>query len=160
MADFHVGIVGPESTGKSTLAAYLSERYAGVMVPEYARAYMEHLPPGYAYTQQDVVNIAQQQVQQLDAIYHAPACSDTVYFFDTELIITKVWFLHRYHTCPAFVEEALQQYRMDVYLLCYPDLAWQPDPVRENPRLRKYLYDWYEREIGYLDIPYYIIRHQ
>ena len=67
--------------------------------------------------------------------------------------------LHKYGECPAFVEEALRQYPMDVYLLCYPDLAWEPDPVRENPNIREYLFEWYEREVQALDVPYYIVRH-
>jgi hypothetical protein len=49
---------------------------------------------------------------------------------------------------------------MDVYLLCYPDLPWEPDPVRENPTIREYLFDWYEREVQALGVPYYIVRHE
>lgn len=150
---FRVGIIGPESTGKSTLANYLAHRYNGVLVPEYAREYMEKLAPTYEYTYDDVVAIAKQQVEQLESL------ADDLQIFDTELIITKVWFLHKFGHCPEFVEQALRDFPMDVYLLCYPDMPWQPDPVRENPTIREYLFDWYEREIQALGIPYYIIRH-
>ena len=159
---FKIGIIGPESTGKSTLASYLAHRYGGVLVPEYAREYMEKRACASAYTYEDVLNIAQHQVQQLQAgIYGGitEGYRSNVVFFDTELIITKVWFLHKYGTCPDFVEETLRAYPMDVYLLCYPDMEWKPDPVRENPDIREYLFDWYEREIQELGIPYYIIRH-
>jgi len=173
---YKVGIIGPESTGKSTLAKYLANRYQGIYVPEYAREYMESLPPSYQYTYDDVLRIARHQVEQLrtytsnknyennasNANYenNGAASDRPVVFFDTELIITKVWFLHKYGTCPDFLEEALHTYPMDVYLLCYPDLPWVYDPVRENPDLRQYLYDWYEREIQSLDVPYYIVRHE
>ena len=150
---FRVGIIGPESTGKSTLANYLAHRYNGVLVPEYAREYMEKLAPTYEYTYDDVVAIAKQQVEQLESL------ADDLQIFDTELIITKVWFMHKYGECPDFVEQELHKYPMDVYLLCYPDMPWEPDPVRENPNIREYLFDWYEREIQALGIPYYIIRH-
>ena len=159
---FKIGIIGPESTGKSTLASYLAHRYGGVLVPEYAREYMEKRACASAYTYEDVVNIAQQQVQQLQNCIHGGITEgyrSNVVFFDTELIITKVWFLHKFGKCPDFVEKALHDYPMDVYLLCYPDMEWEPDPVRENPDIREYLFDWYEREIQALDIPYYIIRH-
>lgn len=159
---FKIGIIGPESTGKSTLASYLAHRYGGVLVPEYAREYMEKRACACAYTYEDVVNIATHQVQQLHAgIYGGitEGLRSNVVFFDTELIITKVWFLHKFGKCPDFLEEALRAYPMDVYLLCYPDMEWVPDPVRENPNIREYLFDWYEREIQALDIPYYIIRH-
>ena len=159
---FKIGIIGPESTGKSTLASYLTHRYGGVLVPEYAREYMEKRACASAYTYEDVVNIAQQQVQQLQNSNHGGITEgyrSNVVFFDTELIITKVWFLHKFGKCPEFVEKALHDYPMDVYLLCYPDMEWVPDPVRENPDIREYLFDWYEREIQALGIPYYIIRH-
>lgn len=153
---YRVGIIGPESTGKSTLATYLAHRYGGVLVSEYAREYMERLAPAYAYTYEDVVAIAQQQVQELAT----PRAESEVVFYDTELIITKVWFLHKYGKCPDFLLHAIEQYPMDVYLLCYPDMAWQPDPVRENPTIREYLFQWYEKEVQALGVPYYIIKHQ
>ena len=151
---FRVGIIGPESTGKSTLANYLAHRYNGVLIPEYARDYMENLAPSYEYTYNDVEAIARYQVQQMQSL------TDGILVFDTELIITKVWFLHKFGKCPDFVEQALRDFPMDVYLLCYPDMPWQPDPVRENPNIRDYLFDWYERERQALNIPYYIIRHE
>ena len=151
---YRIGIIGPESTGKSTLAAYLAHRYEGVLVLEYAREYMEYLAPSYGYTYDDVVAIAKQQLSVLSSI------NSNLVVFDTELIITKVWFLHKFGRCPDFVEQALRDFPMDVYLLCYPDIPWLPDPVRENPDIREYLFDWYEREIQALNIPYYIIRHQ
>ena len=162
---YKVGIIGPESTGKSTLAAFLANRYDGICVPEYAREYMESRVCTCGYTYQDVENIARHQVQQLQDVSLSSAegipnpCRRDIIFFDTELIITKVWFLHKYGRCPEFLEQALRDYPMDVYLLCYPDMPWQPDPVRENPDIREYLFDWYEREIQALSIPYYIIRH-
>lgn len=156
---FKVGIIGPESTGKSTLAQYLASRYEGLFVAEHARVYLEERArergSAYAYTREDVLRIAQYQVEQLRELSE----QEGVAFFDTELIITKVWLEHKYGECPAFVEDALHQYPMDVYLLCYPDLAWEPDPVRENPNIREYLFEWYEREVLALDVPYYIIRH-
>lgn len=156
---FKVGIIGPESTGKSTLAQYLATRYEGLFVAEHARVYLEECArergSAYAYTREDVLRIAQYQVEQLRELSE----QEGVAFFDTELIITKVWLEHKYGDCPAFVEEALHQYPMDVYLLCYPDLAWEPDPVRENPNIREYLFEWYEREVQALEVPYYIVRH-
>ena len=156
---FKVGIIGPESTGKSTLAQYLATRYEGLFVAERARVYLEERArergSAYAYTREDVLRIAQYQVEQLRELSE----QEGVAFFDTELIITKVWLEHKYGDCPAFVEEALHQYPMDVYLLCYPDLEWEPDLVRENPNIREYLFEWYEREVQALDVPYYIVRH-
>lgn len=154
-----IGIIGPESSGKSTLARYLASRYNGLYVPEYGRTYMEErLARGLAadsYTYDDVCAIARHQIEQI----HRLSTGDGVAFFDTELIVTHVWFLQRYGTCPDWFDEALYRYPMDICLLCAPDIPWIPDPTRENGDIRPFLFDWYEREIQALDIPYYIIRH-
>ena len=155
---FKVGIIGPESTGKSTLARYLARRYNGICVPESAREYIEKL--NRPYTMGDVEAIARHQIEQLQEIdSHLSPLTSNLYFFDTELIITKVWFEHKYGSCPPWLEQAIHDYPMDVYLLTYPDIEWKPDPVRENPDIRLELFDRYESEIQKLDIPYYIIKH-
>lgn len=204
-----VGIIGPESTGKSTLAQQLSQRYHGIYVPEYAREYVEQL--GHPYTYDDVCTIARHQIEQLQAYASSPkktnvgktesgcsaeaaesGCSietaegncsaettesgyraeaaddrwkalsqDGIVFFDTELIITRVWFDYCYGSAPDWLLEAMVQHKMDVYLLLYPDLAWVDDPVRENgsEAIRLELFRRYEQEIQSLGVPYYIIRH-
>lgn len=155
---FKVGIIGPESTGKTTLAKYLAKRYNGIFVAEYAREYMENI--SRPYTREDVETIARYQIEQLSLISSQESGTQAeVLFFDTELIITKVWFEYKYGKCPEWLIKALHRYPMDVYLLCYPDLPWIYDPVRENPDIRQELFERYETEIQALDIPYYIIRH-
>ena len=152
-----IGIIGPESTGKSTLAVYLANRYKGLLIPEYARTYMELLNRPYTY--EDVVAIAKHQIDELRTFRARLKNSDTILFFDTELIITKVWFEHKYGACPQWLEEAIREYPMDTYLLTYPDIEWKPDPVRENPDIRLQLFRQYEKEVQKLNIPYYIIKH-
>lgn len=155
---FKVGIIGPESTGKSTLARYLAKRYHGVYVPEYAREYMEKLDRPYTYD--DVVSIARHQIEHLQEIdAHRSPLTSNLYFFDTELIITKVWFEYKYGSCPEWLEKAIRDYPMDTYLLTYPDIEWEPDPVRENPAIRLELFERYEHEVQSLDIPYYVVKH-
>ncbi len=150
------------------MAKYLANRYNGLFVPEYAREYMENLNRPYTY--EDVESIARHQIEQLAGLTGEAgpiakrSDSEAVQqpkavFFDTELIITKVWFEHKYGQCPEWLVKALHDYPMDVYLLCYPDLPWVPDPVRENPDIRMELFNRYESEIQTLNIPYYIIRH-
>ncbi len=154
---FKVGIIGPESTGKSTLAQQLAQQYNGIYVPEFAREYVEQL--GRNYTYDDVCAIARHQIEQLKT--YADNTDDGVVFFDTELIITRVWFDYCYGSTPDWVLEAMKQYKPDVYLLLYPDLAWVEDPVRENggEAIRLELFHRYEQEIQALAVPYYIIRH-
>ena len=167
---YKVGIIGPESSGKSTLARYLAKRYKGVLVPEYARTFVEQLMANgrtdewtKVITYEDVCSIARHQIEELAEISRQPSdTSNQLYFFDTELIVTKVWFEYAFGQVPEWLEEAIRKYPMDVYLLTYPDTLWTQDGARYNgsDKLRKELFDRYEAEIQALDIPYYIIRHE
>lgn len=151
---YKVGIIGPESSGKSTLARYLAKRYSGVLIPEYAREYVEQKGTTEV-TFDELCAIAKHQIEELENL------SSNLYFFDTELIVTKVWFDYAFGCVPEWLNENIHRFPMDVYLLTYPDIAWIPDPARSNgsDAIRKELFDRYEAEIQALDIPYYIIRH-
>ncbi len=151
---YKVGIIGPESSGKSTLARYLAKRYSGVLIPEYAREYVEQKGTTEV-TFDELCAIAKHQIEELENL------SSSLYFFDTELIVTKVWFDYAFGRVPEWLNENIHRFPMDVYLLTYPDIAWIPDPARSNgsDAIRKELFDRYETEIQSLDIPYYIIRH-
>jgi len=145
-----VVVLGPESTGKTVLCRMLSEYFDVPWVPEYARDYVAKLNAPYTY--EDVEAIAKQQVfEQEEAAKHYPL-ADYV-FFDTDLIITKIWFLHVFDRCPDWVQTALEKSEVNLYLLCKPDIPWEYDPVRENPEIREFLYDLYKREIEKLGRP-------
>jgi NadR type nicotinamide-nucleotide adenylyltransferase len=159
---YKVGIIGPESSGKSTLARYLAKRYHGLLIPEYARDYVEQ--KGTTEVSFDeLCAIAKHQIEELENLSsHSLIHSFTQpIFFDTELIVTKVWFDYAFGRVPEWLNENIHRFPMDVYLLTYPDIAWVPDPARSNgsDAIRKELFDRYEAEIQALDIPYYIIRH-
>ena len=157
---YKVGIIGPESTGKSSLARYLSRRYKGTYVPEYAREYVEE-KGSTDVSYDELCGIARKQIEEMKEVQRDKGPSTKVIFFDTELIVTKVWFDYAFHRVPEWLEEALKAYPMDVYLLTKPDIPWVPDPARSNgsDEIRQELFLRYEAEIQALDIPYYIITH-
>jgi len=155
----HIGIIGPEASGKTTLATYLAKRYNGVYVAEYAREYIEQ-KGSREVTYDELCTIARHQIAELEA-HNEPSSKETVYFHDTELIVTKVWFEYAFGQVPEWLNEALKRYPMDVYLLTCPDLPWVQDGARYNgsDAMRRELYQRYEQEIQALDVPYYIIEH-
>ena len=161
---FKVGIIGPESTGKSTLARYLARRYKGTCVPEYARTYVERKGTTEV-TYDELCDIARYQIEEMKSLCSVSGSGlfsdNEVVFFDTELIVTKVWFEYAFGRVPEWLNENIHRYPMDVYLLTYPDLLWIPDSARSNgsDEIRMELFLRYEAEIQALDIPYYIIKH-
>jgi nicotinamide riboside kinase len=126
-------------------------------VPEYAREYVEQ--KGTTDVSFDeLCEIAKHQIEELELIANS---QQPTAFFDTELIVTKVWFDYAFGRVPEWLNEAIRRFPMDVYLLTRPDLPWVPDPARSNgsDAIRRELFDRYEAEIQALNIPYYIIEH-
>lgn len=150
-----IAIIGPESTGKSSLAQQLADHYGVDWVPEYAREYVENLTSPYNY--EDVCNIAKLQIEQENYQNSSRNSENKFVFFDTELIITKVWFEYKFGTAPLFLINQLNEGFFDYYLLCSPDIPWVADAVREHGNDREYFFNWYKREIELLKKPYSII---
>ena len=152
-----IGIIGPESTGKSTLAQHLAQELGGTLIPEYAREYVAKKGTPEV-TWDELCGIAKQQIQEMASLESSEA---KVVIFDTELIITKVWFDYAFGRVPDWLEEAIKKYPMDKYYLCQPDIPWIADPTRSNgsDQIRWELYHRYEQEIQQLGIPSQIIQH-
>jgi NadR type nicotinamide-nucleotide adenylyltransferase len=150
-----IAIIGPESTGKTVLAQGLSKHFDAPWIPEYARSYVEKLQRPYNFD--DVCTIARKQIE-LETTSEQGGCEFV--FFDTDLIITKVWFEYCYKTCPDFVVDRLNKGFFDLYLLCMPDLDWLPDPVREHGDDRDFFFEWYKKEIERIHKPYILVSGQ
>lgn len=148
-----IAILGPESTGKTTLASNLAKHYKGIWIPEYARNYIETLNRQYTYD--DVVHIAIQQVKQ----YNEAIKNKGVLIFDTEMIITKVWFDLVFNKIPKQMNLWINELNFDMFLICFPDLPWIEDSVRENGGEKRFeLFERYLSEIKELNKPYFVIK--
>ncbi|WP_439185008.1 AAA family ATPase [Carboxylicivirga taeanensis] len=144
---------GPESTAKSTLSKQVSAAFDGMWIPEHAREYVEQLNRPYTY--EDVIAIARQQIEAYEA---AMRSGKSVVVFDTFLIITKVWFTEVYQKVPDWFESKLKDLKVDLHLLCYPDIRWVADGVRENEHKRNYLYEQYKFELENYGLAYQVVK--
>lgn len=151
---FKVVVTGPESTGKTEICKFLAASFKTEFIPEYAREYIASL--NRPYTFEDVEKIARVQVEQLRQYREEKL---PILFLDTYLIITKVWFREVYGIIPDWIDSSLADAGIDLFLLCYFDIDWIPDPVRENPGPRRaFLYESYLKEIEQMGWPCEVIR--
>ena len=149
-----IAILGPESTGKSTLAAALADYFHEPLVPEVAREYLEKLPRSYAF--EDLLQIGVQQMQLEDKLAGE---AKSHLFCDTDLRVIQVWSLHRFGKIDPWVLEELERRTYDLILLCAPDLPWRADPLREYPELeiREQFFEQYLQLTKRSGFPYQII---
>lgn len=127
---------GPESSGKSTLAEWLSREYDLPIVPEYAR---EYLSEKSNYIEEDVHEIAKGQKSRevaARAKYPRIIC-------DTDLLTIKIWLQVKYGKDLTTTVDTVGK----LYVLCVPDIPWEPDPLREDEHNRAALYRIYEEEL-------------
>lgn len=139
-----VAIIGPESTGKSEMAAYLANHFNCLWVPEYAREYCAKLTR--ECTVDDELNIFHGQIELENSIEkNAIDAGHPILFCDTTIITVKVWCEHVFGFCPEITEQEYNSRYYDLYLLMKDDLPWQDDPLRNFPDQRAYFMDLYIR---------------
>ncbi|MCG8309230.1 MAG: ATP-binding protein [Cytophagales bacterium] len=148
-----IAITGPESTGKSSLAKKLAGHFGTVWVPEYARAYLDKLKR--AYTERDLLKIAKGQINSEREIFET---AKRMIFYDTELLVIKIWANHKYGRIHPWILSNYNKISYDLYLLTYPDLPWEYDPLRENPEKGNYFFSIFEKELIARKAKYKIIR--
>mgnify|MGYP001055813898 CR=1 FL=1 len=147
-------ITGAESTGKSVLTQRLGEHFNSPYYPEYAREYLELKGPSYSMA--DVEQIARVQKAQMDEAVKREA---PFLFFDTWLIITKVWMEIVFGSVPAWIPEEISRAPVDLFLLCANDIPWLPDPLRENGgEMRQRLFEIYRSNLEQYNFKYRIIK--
>ncbi|VAW28888.1 Ribosylnicotinamide kinase, partial [hydrothermal vent metagenome] len=81
-----------------------------------------------------------------------------VLFCDTDLLVTKIWCEVVFGTCPEWIEQEFHLHRYDLYLLCYPDIPWEPDPLRENPDDREKLFTLYRQALEENNLPFRVVK--
>jgi len=126
-----VCVVGPESTGKSTLAARLAARFKTQLVPEYARGYLELRDR--APVEDDMPVIAIGQVGSEDAL--ARHC-DRLLVCDTDALTTRLWSEALFQRCDPEVAKLAAERSYALTLVTDAEVPFVPDAVRYLPEQR------------------------
>jgi nicotinamide riboside kinase len=167
-------IIGPESTGKSTLSESLAQHYDTLWCPEFAREYL--LKHGMNYSFEDLLIIAKGQIALEDEFVEVVAKGrlpvdnrsrklsgaignalrvkmssqyknpHELLFIDTDMYVMKVWCEFVFGKCHQWIIDQIVQRKYDLYLLCNIDLSWTKDELREypDPETRRKLYHIYK----------------
>ena len=157
-------IIGPESTGKSTLSEQLAQHYNTLWCPEYAREYL--LKHGTDYRFDDLLTVAKGQVALEEKFVEQVAKTESqnirtsessgnkrqvplggnssgLLFIDTDMYVMKVWCEFVFENCHRFILDQIVEREYDLYLLCNVDLPWVKDELREYPDLENRLKLYY-----------------
>lgn len=143
----HIVVTGPESSGKTTLAHNLAEELNCSVVPEMARQYLNRLKRPYEIN--DLYKIAVWQMAWEDSLLPKKGRIS-----DTDLLTLKIWSQEKFGTCDPRIENEFIIRKPHLYLLCVPDIPWEPDPQRENPNDRDRLFEMYKKELDHFRYPY------
>lgn len=150
-------VLGPESTGKSTLCTQLAAHYQTLWCPEYAREFL--LQQGTHYSFDDLLTIAKGQLQLEDnytqQVQQLPG-KPPLLFIDTDMYVMKVWCEFVFGKCHRWILDQIINRHYDLYLLCKPDLPWVKDELREYPdtATRVRLYHYYKDLLVHQSTPW------
>ena len=160
-----VCLIGPECTGKTTLAEELAAHFGAPWVPEFAREYAERV--ARELTADDVEPIARGQMANEDAALNSgvgsresgvgdsgsfsdtrhPTPDTRLLILDTDLISTVVYARHYYGHCPEWIEREAHARKSDIYLLTDIDIPWVPDSLRDSAAPRESLYEHFAQTL-------------
>ncbi len=150
-------VIGPESTGKSTLCVDLSSCFQIPSLPEYARVYLES--NGAEYTYQDILNMIHGQLES-ERNHIEENGNKTLIILDTNYLTYKVWIQEKYKREEPLIEELLMRDDYTHYLLCDVDTPWYYDSLREHPNAndRRRIFSAYKSILMYNNLPFTILR--
>jgi nicotinamide riboside kinase len=166
-------VIGPESTGKSTLCEKLAAHFNTRWCPEYAREYLQAHGTDYSYD--TLLTIARGQValeekyihevdQQAECANPDPPAQDSpltthgspLLFIDTDMYVMNVWCKFVFGKTHSWILNQMIERKYDLYLLCNVDLPWVKDELREYPDLarREKLYNIYKEIMMNQPVPW------
>jgi NadR type nicotinamide-nucleotide adenylyltransferase len=152
-----VVLIGPESTGKTTLAKALSENFNTTWVEEYCRDFALEKWNKYRKNCEstDVIHIAKGQIN-----YEREGLKEArnLLICDTDILETIVYGKIYYSKNYPVLEDYITQNYADLYLLTYIDVPWEEDIVRENPNNRLRDFNFFLNELQERNLNFIVLK--
>ncbi len=141
---------GPESTGKSTMAKLLAEKYKTEFVPEVSR----EMITTNDFSLDDIIRIGQAQT---DRVIEKSKTANKLLFCDTDVITTEIYCQHYLETIPEILFELEQKITYDRYFLFEPDVPWVADGLRDLWDRRTEMFEVFKTELDKRKISYELV---
>jgi HTH-type transcriptional repressor of NAD biosynthesis genes len=156
-----VVLLGAESTGKTTLAQHLADRFQTAWAPEYGREHWERKVAGFSmndplptWSPEEFVQIAAEQQARENRLARE---ANRVLICDTNAFATGTWHERYYHSRHPRVDAIGAADKVDLYLLTAPDVPFVQDGFRDGEKIRYWMHDRFRTQLAIGHIPWQVI---
>ena len=144
-------VTGPESSGKTTLCHSIHLTTNWLWIPEYSRNYLRR--PPVSSIQEMILRIASAQ----SSLETLQCYKETCTLSDTDSYTFAIWWLDKVGNrlpplLSAWLEKSKTTYQH--VFLCYPDIPWEADPLREDETRRTKLFQDYLDLLSAQSVPF------
>lgn len=138
-----VAILGPESSGKTTLARFLANHFKTHYAHEYVRGFLRR--GRQIRSASDLFHIACKQIQIEE---RQAKKANHVLFCDTDLINLKIWSDEVYGKTDERLLDLISKRSYSLCLLLRPDVTWSHDGIRTGADSRDRILQIYRNELA------------
>ncbi len=156
-----VVLIGAESTGKTTLAKQLAERFDTTWVPEYGREHWEKKvadlsmsDPLPSWSHDEFIHIAAEQQARENRLARL---ANRVLICDTNAFATGTWHERYYRSRDARVDAIGATDKVDLYMLTAPDVAFVQDGFRDGEKIRDWMHEVFRTQLASGPTPWRLI---
>jgi NadR type nicotinamide-nucleotide adenylyltransferase len=157
-----VVVIGAESTGKTTLARLLAERFQTCWVPEYGREHWERKVAGLtmsdplpSWSPEEFIHIATEQQSRENKLARS---ANRVLFCDTNAFATGTWHERYYGRREERVDAIGRNDKVDLYLVTAPDVAFVQDGFRDGQHIRHWMHDRFQDQLARGSVPWLLLK--
>lgn len=142
---------GAESTGKSTMAIKMAEKYQTIFVPEVAREILT----SNDFSSEDIVKIGHAHHAR---IANAKKIANKILFCDTDVLTTQIYSEHYLNEIPPVLFEIERQTQYDKYFLFDIDVPWVSDGLRDLGDQRQQMHVKFKEALVLREIPFVTVQ--
>ena len=131
---------GPESTGKTTMAAEMAKRFQTLFVTEVSREILD----SNTFTTDDIIRVGRAQTER---ILELEKKVSRLLICDTDILTTRIYSEHYLGTYPPELDELEQLVSFDRYFLFDIDVPWVADGLRDLGDQREYIMELFRNAL-------------